>query len=880
MQILKKITLLTFREKLLLAALLVTAAVAHGYNMFHFPYYENDEGVYMSQAWSLLKFGKLAPYTYWYDHAPGGWILIALWTFLTGGFFTFGFSINTGRVLMLVLHVFSSIFLYFIMRKLTKSSLASATAVIIFSLSPLGIYYQRRVLLDNIIVFWMLLSLVFAFYYQHKLRYIFLSGVAFGIAVLSKETAIFLLPVYIYIIYAVSHSHHKRFAVIQWISVFSMTVSLYLLYALLKGEFFPYGTPLGGEYPHVSLIDALKFQTSRKGGSIFDFENSSFWYGMRMWLSEDPVVIYLGAVATVLNILIGIKNFAARVAGWLSVFFWIFLMRGGLVIEFYITPIIPLLAMNIALFGWYMQQLLDRLSYVRVLKHIPSLALCSGIIITSFYYATNIRDSLNLYTSDQVTPQVKAVDWILARETPGTFMIIDNYGYIDLQERKKDTSFKTEWYWKVDKDPDVREDMINSDENNVDYVALTPQMKNDIAYSGLGMTLAAWKNSRPITIFSNDYWDVDVWGSMNPERILKASWESYKKDFIKQGRVIDPYQNDITTSEGQSYALLRAVWMNDKKTFDDVYGWTKLYLRQPTGIYYWKWEGSTDSGKVIDQGNATDADQDIVLALLFAQKKWKDETYKDDAMETLQAIWSNNIVRFNNNYYVSAGNWGNMKAEIVINPSYLSPASYRIFAEVDRSRNWNALVESSYEVLQGCTAAKLDQNTGILPPEWCAFDKKTRTFRQVKAADAKATEYGYNAFRVPWRVALDYIWNKEKKAKEYLASLNHLQEEYKTKKKIAASYKHNGEVWEDYESVAAYGGNIGYFMIHDSKHADHIFKEKLLKKFYEDRERSYWDDPKNYYTQNWGWFGTALYSKQLPNLWGNTASSTQKTNRE
>src|ERR1700733_13215182 len=75
---------------LLLIFLLLVSGTAHAYNMFHFPYYENDEGTYMSQAWSLLKLGKLEPYTYWYDHAPAGWMFIALWTLVSGGFFTFG----------------------------------------------------------------------------------------------------------------------------------------------------------------------------------------------------------------------------------------------------------------------------------------------------------------------------------------------------------------------------------------------------------------------------------------------------------------------------------------------------------------------------------------------------------------------------------------------------------------------------------------------------------------------------------------------------------------------------------------------------------------------------------------------------------------------
>lgn len=49
--------------------------------------------------------------------------------------------------------------------------------------------------------------------------------------------------------------------------------------------------------------------------------------------------------------------------------------------------------------------------------------------------------------------------------------------------------------------------------------------------------------------------------------LLTSSWEKYKIRFINQdGRVIDYSQNGITTSEGQSYAMLQAVWIDDKET--------------------------------------------------------------------------------------------------------------------------------------------------------------------------------------------------------------------------------------------------------------------------------------------------------------------------
>src|SRR5437016_10118896 len=46
------------------------------------------------------------------------------------------------------------------------------------------------------------------------------------------------------------------------------------------------------------------------------------------------------------------------------------------------------------------------------------------------------------------------------------------------------------------------------------------------------------------------------------DAVLTNSWTAYKQQFIQQdGRVIDWMSEGNTTSEGQSYAMLRAVWM-------------------------------------------------------------------------------------------------------------------------------------------------------------------------------------------------------------------------------------------------------------------------------------------------------------------------------
>src|SRR5438445_12819856 len=115
----------TLLDRVLLVVSLTTGAVTHGYNLFKYPLYVTDEGIYMQQAWSVLREARLSPYTYFYDHAPAGWLAIAAWAaLLPSQLQTFGGAINTGRVLMVVVHLASVAVLFGVTHRLSKTLVA------------------------------------------------------------------------------------------------------------------------------------------------------------------------------------------------------------------------------------------------------------------------------------------------------------------------------------------------------------------------------------------------------------------------------------------------------------------------------------------------------------------------------------------------------------------------------------------------------------------------------------------------------------------------------------------------------------------------------------------------------------------------------------
>ncbi len=895
---------------ILIPLLLVVSFLAHGLNMFRFPYYENDEGVYMSQAWAVLTQSKLAPYTYWYDHAPMGWLTIAVWTKFTGGFYTFGQSVNTGRVYMLCLQLINTALVFYICKRLTKKTIPAFLAALIFAISPLGIYFHRRILLDNIMTTFVLLSYALILKEKITLLTIFFSSIVMAAGILTKENAIFFIPGFLITLFAQTKRSQRPIAIAGWVTVVGSIVSIYFLFALIKGEFFPVGSALGGTKPHVSLLTTLAYQASRKGGGLFDSGTWASGSNFRLWINQDPILTLGGFGGFILEsiylVSIGIRyiihnlqkhrlrfsrhslrqvihDFTAahQVLLLIGLFFsslgfFYFLGRGGIVIEFYVVPIIPFLALLLGTGYMFIENLLIKLIHRSWVPFIV-LTLCSGLLIFLYKPYIFISRSFpqqsggeNIYTTDQTKSQRDALEWIRNNIKENEVLIFDNYAYLDLKDPNnpgKKVYKNSNWYWKVDLDPEIRDGVYNNTPEVIDYVAVTPQMNADLNIGVSPLTHEAISSGHLVQTFEQNGWSVNILRSTFPKQILARSWEWYKTAFIEDGRVVDHSNNEVSTSEGQSYAMLRSVWMNDQTTFDAVWKWTKEHLQNSENLFSWRWTPETQSTAEGDLGTAPDANIDIALSLLFASKQWSNKLYKDEAEKILQGIWNQEVGYINGKPYLSAGNWAISSEGVIINPSYFSPYAFRIFSEATPEIPWMQLVDTSYDMLRKCTEASLNTPTSVfLPPEWCIVTSGGIVSLPT-AAGISSSDYSYNAFRVPFRVALDYQWYQEPRAKDYLTKMEFLFKQWKDNQKLVAIYSHDGQPKVEYEAVPAYAGSLGAIMIGDTVDLKEYYNLKLRGRFYEVDGKSFWDDPQNSYTQNWGWFGTGLYSKQLVNLW-------------
>lgn len=350
--------------------------------------------------------------------------------------------------------------------------------------------------------------------------------------------------------------------------------------------------------------------------------------------------------------------------------------------------------------------------------------------------------------------------------------------------------------------------------------------------------------------------------------LLASSWDEYKERFINEdGRVIDFSADNVTTSEGQSYAMLRAVWMDDQETFDRVWKWTSENLDRPDdGLLGWRWGMRDDKSYGFLAGggenSASDGDQDIAFALTLASKRWSKEEYRDQAKAILESLWKINTATANGKRYLIAGNWAQNREELIVNPSYFAPYAWRVFAQVDQDRDWNSLIDPAYELLVRSGSDPLDTGKAVgLPPDWVTVIRKDGSLRAPSDGNLRTT-YSFDAMRTPWRIALDYKWYNDPRARQYLeSSYGHLYRQYSSNGTLATSYKHNGEVFTQGENPTMYATAIGYFSVVYPELAKRIYEEKIIG-VYSNDENSF-NDELPYYEQNWLWFGAALYNDFL-----------------
>ena len=142
----------------------------------------------------------------------------------------------------------------------------------------MAISLSRTVYLDNLAIAWLLGALVLLCSPRYRLSAMFGAATCFGIAVLTKETMLLLLPMFAWLVWTRTAPVTRRYALAVFVAVFGVVVSTYVLMAVLRGELIP-------GPGHVSLWDGIRFQLwERTAGGALDDPYSLKRHTVDEWL--------------------------------------------------------------------------------------------------------------------------------------------------------------------------------------------------------------------------------------------------------------------------------------------------------------------------------------------------------------------------------------------------------------------------------------------------------------------------------------------------------------------------------------------------------------------------------------------------------------------
>lgn len=245
---------------------------------------------------------------------------------------------------------------------------------------------------------------------------------------------------------------------------------------------------------------------------------------------------------------------------------------------------------------------------------------------------------------------------------------------------------------------------------------------------------------------------------------IQAAYTKWKADCVTSSgaggfqRVTRPNDSGLilnsTVSEGIGYGMLIAVYMNDQTLFDNFWKYEQLHL-DGGGLMNWYIDAS---GGTAGSNAATDADEDMAWALLMASYQWGgqgslSDTYRNIAVATINKIYSTEV---SNGLPVAGDSFG------ALNPSYLAPAYYKVFAQATGNTGWNTVADNCYALINKNLAQGYGNATNGLVSAWCDSAGVSQN-----SVNSNYTDYQYDACRTPFRIGLDYLFNGDARALTY-----------------------------------------------------------------------------------------------------------------
>jgi endo-1,4-beta-D-glucanase Y len=256
-----------------------------------------------------------------------------------------------------------------------------------------------------------------------------------------------------------------------------------------------------------------------------------------------------------------------------------------------------------------------------------------------------------------------------------------------------------------------------------------------------------------------------------------AFYDAWKQRYLVAGCVSGEYRvksapdtADFTVSEAHGYGMLIAVIMDGHDPdahaiFDGLYHY---YAGHPSAANppLMAWAQNQACANVDGPDSATDGDLDIAYALLLADREWGSAgavDYHTAATALIAAILAAEIHPANS---ILVGDWataGDAHRDGT-RPSDFMTGHLRAYGAATGTARWTTVLDHTYALVD-YLQVHAAPTTGLLPDFAIGAAGATPSPAPANWLEgADDGRYAYNACRVPWRLAADFLMNGDARA--------------------------------------------------------------------------------------------------------------------
>lgn len=266
---------------------------------------------------------------------------------------------------------------------------------------------------------------------------------------------------------------------------------------------------------------------------------------------------------------------------------------------------------------------------------------------------------------------------------------------------------------------------------------------------------------------------------------VRSFYFQWKDRYIRKSQCSDHFyvwsenagKNHECVSEGQGYGMIIVALMAgadplSQEIFDGLFNYYKEHSSKRSKVLM-SWAQSGVCGKE-EESSASDGDIDIAYSLLLANTQWSGNgniNYAQKAKTMIDAIMDQEINRKtytvleSNSIEFDSRDYFDMRASDFI------PSQFRAFNKATNNGDWLKSIDSCFKIFS-YLQKKYSPEAGLVPDFIQGTNSKPTPAKRHYLESRYDGVYNYNASRVPWRIATDYITSGDKRSKAFIEPIN------------------------------------------------------------------------------------------------------------